>query len=117
MGDFNDDSNLSQVFDSSLKISGNSKKPNVGLRGKSSADRSSLSPVPQSWGGSDGKSGQRSSNSMPWDNANFDISVATIGASEMAASDIGNMSYATLNMPDQEGHMSFTSHVFEEAEK
>jgi hypothetical protein len=124
MGDLNDDGNLSQVFDSSLKISGNSKNPNVGLRGKSSTVSSSFSPVPRSsakvppnWVVSDGKIGERSSNDTPWDNANFDMSVATIGASEIVASDIGNMSYATLNMPDQEGHMSFTSHVFEEAEK
>ena len=125
MGDLNDDGNLSQVFDSSLKISGNSKNSSVGLKTKSGAAGSSLSPVPRgsakampNWGAGEGKSGDRSTNSTnPWDAANFDMSVATIGASEIAASDVGNMSYATLNMPDHEGHMSFTSHVFEEAEK
>ena len=124
MGDLNDDGNLSQVFDSSLKISGNSKNSNVGLKTKNGGVGSPLSPVPRSnakamsnWGAGEGKGGERSANSNPWDNANFDMSVATIGASEIAASDVGNMSYATLNMPDHEGHMSFTSHVFEEGEK
>lgn len=128
MGDLNDDGNLSQVFDSSLKISGgNFQKSNgssikIKVGGAPTTSNNSTAKLQQSskasstglWGES--KTGDPTVNNHSWENANFDMSVATLGASEIAASEVGNMSYATLNMPDHDGQMSF-SRVFEEAEK
>jgi hypothetical protein len=129
MGDLNDEGNLSQVFDSSLKISGgNSQKnnsANIKLKvGASSMPNGSSTKLQQHskasstglWGAGESKTGDRSANNHSWENPNFDMSVATLGASEIGASEVGNMSYATLNMPDHEGQMSFSG-VFEEAEK
>jgi hypothetical protein len=129
MGDLNDEGNFSHVFDSSLKLSGgNSQKNNSSNTkikpGVSSTSNSLPLRTPQNskaftngvWGGVETKIGDRSVNNHAWDHANLDMSVATLGASEIGASEVGNMSYATLNMPDHDGHMSF-SRVFEEAEK
>lgn len=128
MGDLNDDGNLSQVFDSSLKISGgNSQKSNgssikIKVGGAPTTSNNSTAKLQQNfkasstglWGES--KTGDPTVNNHSWENANFDMSVATLGASEIAASEVGNLSYATFNMPDHDGQMSF-SRVFEEAEK
>lgn len=133
MGDLNDEGNLSQVFDTSLKISGGSSvQQNISnvSKIKNGASATSInSPTgnhnPQyskvlasgMWGGGlENKNGYRSSNNHSWENANFEMSVATIGASEIGTSEVGNMSYATLNMPDHDGQLSFTG-VFDEAGK
>jgi len=129
MGDLNDESNLSQVFDTSLKIStGASQKQNMNTSNNNNnnnnnskqkaAGRTSLSPVRSSKPSSAANWNQsKASDKSSWNNTNFDMSVATIGAaSEIGASEVGNMSYATFNMPEQEEQMSF-SHVFEDQEK
>lgn len=130
MGDLNDEGNLSQVFNSSLRISGgvgvNSKEP---IHGSSNMTFNSLTPrtkekhqsslimkqskLPLSnWDVS--KSTDKSSNNLSWEPGQFDMSVATMGASET-----NNMSFATfggndISLPD--GNISF-SRVFEDPDK
>jgi hypothetical protein len=129
MGDLNDEGNLSHVFDSSLKLSGGSSQKNSSSNmkiklGVPSASNSLSLKLPQNskaftngmWGGGESKTGDRSVNNHSWEHANLDMSVATLGASDIGASEIGNMSYATLNMPEHDCHLSF-SRVFDEAEK
>jgi hypothetical protein len=123
MGDLNDESNLSQVFDSSLKISvTKSPMKSTSTIGSSSVMRSPKSFRPSykqpkgsaaTLNESSKAGGDKSGRS--WENPHFDMSVATLGAaSEMGGtSEVGDMSYATFNMPE---HDSF-SQVFEETEK
>ena len=121
MGDLNDESNLSQVFDSSLKISvTKSPTKSTSTIGSSGIMRSpkSFRPTfkqPKGSAGMWNESNSKAGGARAWDNSHFDMSVATLGAtSEMGGtSEVGDMSYATLTMPE---HESF-SQVFEETEK
>ena len=119
MGDLNDEGNLSQVFDSSLRIStstsiGNNKDSTVHQSNKSS--RSGHLMGTSKTGRSRGDDTTRSDRTA-FSGGGFDMSVATIGMS-----DAGNMSFATFG-DDQEGqdnpdgNMSFSKMFDESANK
>ena len=120
MGDLNDEGNLSQVFDSSLRITtstsmGNNKDSTVHQSNKSSRS-SHLMGSTSKTGRSRGDDTTRSDRTA-LSGGGFDMSVATIGMS-----DAGNMSFATFG-DDQEGqdnpdgNMSFSKMFDESATK
>jgi hypothetical protein len=125
MGDLNDEGNLSQVFNSSMRISGgvgvNSKEPihlgsgNHNQRSKDKHGSSWMMKQGKSLSTWDASRATDKSSNQSWEPGNFDMSVATLGA----VSDANNMSFATLGGPDNpehDGNLSF-SRVFEDPDK
>lgn len=125
VGDLNDEGNLSQVFGSSVRISGgvgvNSKEPihsnssilnHHNQRNKDKHSSSLIMKTNKALAAWDASKATDKGSLQSW--TNFDMSAATMGTS-----DANNMSFGTLggpDMPEHEGNMSF-SRVFEEADK
>ena len=121
MGDLNDEGDLSQVFDSSLRIStttssmGNSNKDTTVHQSNKSSRSSHLMGASKT-GRSGGEDTARSDRTA-LDGGGFDMSVATIGMS-----DAGNMSFATFGDGQEgqdhpDGNMSFSKMFDESATK
>jgi hypothetical protein len=125
MGDLNDEGNLSQVFDSSLRISTstgmshNMKDTTVHQSNRSKSGVATSASKMSSGGKGASDDTTNRSDRTPFDHG-FDMSVATIGMS-----DAGNMSYATFgdgpdgpdDGPDNSEDVMSFSKVFDDSNK